>query len=168
MTVTLDNLAARYQNGAVHADWPVKPEGGTDWSTVESLLAAESGTGLPPQEPATTSSASDSSALSVGRRYRDAYLVARTTTAIGGAVKFIGIGLGLLVLLAAVVVGSQTDRTFESFVGGCLVGAVVAVPLFVLGVLVSAVGQSLKATLDTAVHSSPFLKREDMARVMSL
>jgi len=26
----------------------------------------------------------------------------------------------------------------------------------------------LKATLDTAVHSSPFLKREDMARVMSL
>lgn len=105
MTVTLDSLAARYQNGAVHADWPAKPEDGTDWTTVGALLAAESATGLPPQEPAATSPTSDSSARSASRRYQDAYLVARTTTAIGGAVKVIGIGLGLLVLLAAVVLG---------------------------------------------------------------
>ena len=94
--------------------------------------------------------------------------MARATTAIGVVVKSVGIGLGLLILLACVVVGSQTDRVVAGFMGGLVFGAIVAIPLYVLGVLVSAHGEVLKATLDTAVHGSPFLKREDMARVMSL
>jgi hypothetical protein len=52
--------------------------------------------------------------------------------------------------------------------GSFVLAVSVGVPLFVLGVLVSAVGQILAATLDTAVTSSPFLTKDQMAQVMSL
>ncbi len=42
------------------------------------------------------------------------------------------------------------------------------VPLCVLGVLVSAQGQILKAALDVAVQASPFLEKEEIARIISL
>ena len=45
---------------------------------------------------------------------------------------------------------------------------IVGVPLYVLGILVSAQGQILKATLDSAVTNSPFLTEDQMAEVMSL
>ncbi len=105
---------------------------------------------------------------SVMKRYSDAYLVARATTSIGVAVKTVGIGLGLLIVIAAVIFGSQATNTIQAFIGGFILGAVAAIPIYVLGVLVSAHGEVLKATLDSAVHSSPFLKKEDMAKVMSL
>lgn len=101
-------------------------------------------------------------------RYQHAYVVARRTITVGRIVKVIGIVLGLLIARVVVKLGSQSDRIAQSFLVGLLTGAVVAVPIYVLGVLVSAVGQILKATLDTAVHGSPFLKKEDMARVMCL
>lgn len=94
--------------------------------------------------------------------------MARATTGIGSVVKFVGIGLGVLFWLALVIYGGQTGQTGQGFLGGLMVGAVVAIPLYVLGVLVSALGEVLKATLDTAVHGSPFLQQEDMAKVMSL
>ena len=170
MTLTLDNLAARFENQAVRAEWSVKPEGGTEWSTVGALLGAQSA--LPPEAKQTTPPVSDSLGPSACRRYQDAYLVARTTVTIGAAVKVVGIVLGLLIVLAAVILGNilgnQLEKTLQSFVCGVLLGAVVGIPIYVLGVLVSAHGQVLKATLDTAVHGSPFLKQEDMARVMSL
>ena len=171
MTLTLENLEIRYDNGVIQADWPARSEDDTEWSTVGALVAtyspprASSSSGAVTQ---TTTPPSDSFTSSVGRRYQDAYLVARATTAIGVAVKSIGIGLGVLIVIAAAIFGSQADRAGMGFVGGLVFGAVVAIPLYVLGVLVSAHGQVLKATLDTAVHSSPFLKKEDMARVMSL
>jgi hypothetical protein len=166
MTHTLENLATRFENGVVRADWPAKPEDGTEWSTVGAILAVES----PATVEATPASSpvSNNLAPAACRRYQDAYLVASVTTTIGAMVKIFGIGLGLLVMLGAVIVGSQVDKTVQSFFGGALSGAVVAIPIYILGVLASALGQVLKATLDTAVHSSPFLKKEDMARVMSL
>jgi hypothetical protein len=39
---------------------------------------------------------------------------------------------------------------------------------YVLGILVSAQGQILKASLDNAVNGSPFLTNEHRAKVMSL
>jgi len=80
----------------------------------------------------------------------------------------VAIGLGVLIALAAVVLGSAGGKGAEAFFAGLLLGAVAAIPIYILGVLVSAQGEVLKATLDTAVHGSPFLKKEDMARVMSL
>ncbi len=101
-------------------------------------------------------------------RYRDAYLVARATTAIGGSVKFIGIALGFLMILGGIVMASNRDGDMKWGVAGVLAGLVVGIPLYVLGILVSAHGQVLKATLDTSVHTSPFLGDEQKAKVMSL
>ena len=118
-------------------------------------------------ESATQQAVQEPSCSSVESRYRDAYLVSSAVAAIGAAVKIIGVVLGLLILLAGVISGMQSSSVAVTF-GGVLLGAVVAIPIFVLGVLVSAQAQVLKATLDTAVHSSPFLTKENMARVMSL
>lgn len=104
----------------------------------------------------------------VRNRYRDAYLVARATAAIGAVVKAVGIGLGCLIAIVAVIMGSQTGGGPQFFFGGLLLGVIVGIPIYVLGVLVSAHAQVLKATLDTAVHSSPFLTKDEMARVTSL
>ena len=53
------------------------------------------------------------------------------------------------------------------FFSGLLLGIVVAIPIFILGVLVGAQAQVVMAALDTAVHTSPFLTNDDKERVMS-
>jgi len=53
---------------------------------------------------------------------------------------------------------------FISIVFGIFAGAL----FYIVGVLVSAQGQILKASLDGAVNSSPFLADEHRARIMSL
>jgi hypothetical protein len=109
------------------------------------------------------------------KRYKDAFLVARSIVSIGKIVRIAGIVIGGI---AAIVVcglmskpvapGAQADSVAARFALGVLVGIGVAVPLFVLGTLISAQGQILKATLDTAVNSSPFLKDEERAQIMPL
>jgi hypothetical protein len=138
--------------------------------TVTSLSESEesrpvSAAGKPKKEreEARRSSASVSHAT----RYRDAYLVAKATAAIGLVVKAVGVGLGVLIIVAVVIIGSQNDGSAQLFAGGLLLGVVVGIPIYVLGVLVSAHAQVLRATLDTAVHSSPFLTKEEMAQVMA-
>jgi hypothetical protein len=160
ISLTHEQMQMAYENATVESEWPAKEAGAGDWVTVGAVLQLPGPEGRPGTPGDVKAAAS--------RRYQDAYLVARTTTGIGALVKVIGIALGVLILLALVIVGSQTDKVLQSFGAGLLAGAVVAVPLYVLGVLVSAVGQNLKATLDTAVHGSPFLMKEDMARIMSL
>jgi hypothetical protein len=107
-----------------------------------------------------------STPTTVANRYRDAYIVAKVTAGIGATVKAIGVILGGLIVLGGIIASSQNGILY--FFAGLLLGVVVAVPIFVLGVLVAAQGQVLKATLDTAVHSSPFLTKEEMARVMGI
>jgi len=130
-----------------------------DWVRVSRLLSpgtTESGAGQP-ASPIT----------SVERRYRDAYLVASAVAAIGAAVKIAGIILGLLIIMGGFLTGLQSGSIVLGLFG-VLIGAVAAIIIFVLGVFVSAQAQILKATLDSAVHSSPFLTKDDMAKVMSL
>ncbi len=120
---------------------------------------------------------SDSVARSVMNRYRDAYLVARTTTAIGGTVKVIGIVLASLVVLVGIASALNDPFNMEAGIGALrlgiifgavLLGLIVGIPVYVLGILVSAHGQVLKATLDSAVHSTPFLADDQKLKVMSL
>ncbi len=111
---------------------------------------------------------SSSSSL-VTKRYSDAYLVARTITDIGVLVKRIALILGGGIVLIALVSLSQGSKESIIYaVMGIVLAFVVAIPLYVLGILVAAQGEILKATLDTAVTNSPFLKKEEMAKVMSL
>jgi Flp pilus assembly protein TadB len=93
-------------------------------------------------------------------------LVARTITGIGVLVKRIALILGGCILLVAMIELYQNRTPYALM--EILVAFAVAIPIYVLGILVAAQGEILKATLDTAVTNSPFLKTEEMATVMSL
>lgn len=122
------------------------------------------------ESPASSSrserSSSPAATSSVTKRYSDAYIVARTIAGIGDLVKRVALILGACIALVALIALTQGSTAYA--IVGLLVAVVVTVPIYVLGILVAAQGQILKATLDTAVTNSPFLKREEMAKVMSL
>ena len=108
-------------------------------------------------------------------RYRDAYLIARTITAFGTGVKVIAFVIGgaiaLIGLIAASHAGSLADsdrQAWQFFISGIVGGVIVGIPIYVLGILVAAQGQILKATLDTAVNTSPLLSKDEMRQIMSL
>jgi len=91
--------------------------------------------------------------------YTDAYRVASSLGFFGAAAK----GIGLLLLLAFVLAGfaaaselsgGNEDQQFLFVAAGAMSGGVVGLPFFLLGVLVSAHGQLLRATLDTASHTA--------------
>lgn len=102
------------------------------------------------------------------KRYKDAYLVARAVAAIGETMKYIGVVLGLIVVVVGYYIGTQLERGLLYSVGGAVAGIVIAIPLYLLGIVVSAQGQVLKSSLDVAVHTSPFLDLEQKAKAMSL
>ncbi len=128
--------------------------------------APENQPGSPVSSSRAERSSSPAATSSATKRYSDAYLVASTIAGIGDLVKRVALILGVCIILAAIVVASQGSIAFG--VGGFILAFIVTIPIYVLGILVAAQGQILKATLDSAVTSSPFLKREEMARVMSL
>ena len=83
--------------------------------------------------------------------------------------KRIALILGCAIFLVALLALTQGGNAGMLYaLAGTGVALVVAIPIYVLGILVAAQGEILKATLDTAVTNSPFLKSEEMARVMSL
>lgn len=103
---------------------------------------------------------------SLMRRYTDAYMVARTISGAGETIKVVGFAVAACIALAGCAAASQVGTSF-GFVA-FFFGAAVAVPFYVLGILVSAQGQMLKATLDTAVNSSPLLSQDEVRQIMSL
>ena len=109
-------------------------------------------------------------------RYKDAYLVARVTVGIGKTVKALGLLLGGVVFLAglgfAMTSGSRTEAalimSLGVFVSAFVLSAFIATVFYILGVLIAMQGEVLKATLDSAVNSSPFLTDEQRAVVQSV
>src|SRR5437867_11438385 len=101
-------------------------------------------------------------------RYWDAYVTARMTTTIGTVVKVIAIIVTAVIVLAGGLYGDQNNQVVQGLLGGLIMAIVFGTPLYVLGILVAALGQILKAALDSAVNSSPFLDNEDRATIMSL
>ncbi len=116
------------------------------------------------RERVTTSPSSTPSQTGLSARYTDAYLVARTLDGLGQAIKVVGIILAALIAFAGFAAASKLGGGlgFAAF----LLGVVTGVPLFVLGVLVSAQGQILKATIDTAVNSSPLLSHDEIRQLL--
>ena len=105
------------------------------------------------------------------KRYQDAYVVARVTNGFGRMIKAIGIIIGGLLAVGGFMIASNggpgdpmSVLGIVGVVGGVIVGAL----FYVIGVLVSAQGQILKASLDSAVNSSPFLTNQHKAKIMSL
>ncbi|MBZ5574591.1 MAG: hypothetical protein LAO09_22270 [Acidobacteriia bacterium] len=121
---------------------------------------------LPAQSPESTKASS---------RYTDAYREARAVVWIGQIIKTIGWILGTIVGSAAVAAYVEQPElrriapATEAVPLALAICAIIAVLVFwVWGVLVCSKGNHLKASLDCAVNSSPFLSNEQRAKVMSL
>ncbi len=98
-------------------------------------------------------------------RYSDAYTVARVTNGFGGIIKVVGIVLAVAILVATF---AAADKSPVIIGIGLFAAIVVGVLLFILGILISAIGQILKASLDSAVNTSPLLSNADRIKIMSL
>ena len=130
-----------------------------------TAATASFGSSTPVCTDCSTKSRAQGTSKGMLSRYTDAYRVARTVTGFGATVKAVAVIIGLLIGFTALLAGSQS---LLYTVGGAILGIIVAVPIFILGVLVSAQGQILKATLDTAVNSSQLLTKDEMQQIMSL
>jgi len=156
------------ENGKLDPTWLARPENSQDWRQIGTIIGVnpspmDQGLGKPTSGPSSAQPPVSSGSLT--RRYRDAYLTARSITAVGATVKVLAFVVGGLVALVGLAAGSQST---QFAIGGIILGVILAFPFYVLGVLVSAQGQILKATLDTAVNSSPLLTKDEMRQMMSL
>jgi hypothetical protein len=97
----------------------------------------------------------------VQARYIDAYRVAGTMNAFGQSAKIAG-------FIFAAVIFIYVTESMRSLGTAFIAGAVIGGIFFVIGIIVSAQGQMLKAVVDTAVNSSPFLDDNQRAATMSL
>jgi hypothetical protein len=108
--------------------------------------------------------------------------VAKTLDGFGTLAKIIGlIGGGIIALISFMSGMGMMNQASRApfggggagiiggviFVGGIGLGVLIAAVFFALGVVISALGQNLFATLDTAVHTSPFLTNEQKAEASS-
>lgn len=104
----------------------------------------------------------------VTRRYADAYIVARTIVGLGDTIKGVGILIGLVVAIGSLIAAMKGGMGMILGFMGIAIATTIATALYLLGTVASAQGQILKATLDTAVNSSEFLRAQDRAQIMSL
>lgn len=111
----------------------------------------------------------------VVRRYQDSYLVAKTANTFGNLAKIAGFTvagiiafIGLLLTFITVASFRDSGVGFVVFLIALTLGAVIGSIFYVFGILLSALGQNLMATLDTAVHGSPFMSDEQKAQAMNL
>ena len=101
-------------------------------------------------------------------RYSDAYLTARAINGLGGVIRTVGIVVGVVIGLPALGLAFKEGVGVLVGLMGIALAGCVATLFYLLGTLVAAQGQILKATLDTAVNTSAFLSPDDRAAIMSL
>jgi len=117
----------------------------------------------------------------VRRRYREGYIYARFLDGFGVFVIVIGVILGVVVGFIGITAGAAVEnQTRNSMFGGpsgggvvvgviiCALGVVFGGIFVILGMILRAGAQHLKASFDGAVNGSPFLTNMDRAQMMSL
>jgi hypothetical protein len=117
-------------------------------------------------------------AASVMNRYNNAYRKAKLICAIGMIVKIIGGLISLFFGIYGYLFGFilTSPRTLYSSHGespwpiiiGIITAGIVFLFFYIIGTLIAAVGELIKAQLDSAVNSSPFLNDNERAQTMSL
>lgn len=108
---------------------------------------------------------------SLSSRYIDAYRVASFVGGVGNFFKIVGIVLAAVIGIGTLVVVGQSrneQQQIAILIAGAAIAGFMGALLFLLGVLVASIGQIQKATLDSAVNSSPFLSNQHRIRIMSL
>lgn len=92
-------------------------------------------------------------------RYRDSYRTATVLDCMGLGIKLLGAVAGLIQMFMGIAASTEVHPL--GFPVGLVGGMLVAATFFVLGVIIRALGRILTATLDSAVHSSPFLDDDE-------
>ncbi len=112
---------------------------------------------------------------SVRKRYRDGYRHARFINGFGIVIKSIGYLMAGVGVIGGLFAGSQVSRYSSSgeaavlaFLAGAGYGLVGLALFWIAGVFIMSGAQKLKASLDGAVNSSPFITDLDRAEIMSL
>jgi len=114
---------------------------------------------------ATTNPTSSGFAASLSRRYSDAYTEAHTVVSVGKIIKGIAIFLSIAILLVGFAIAFGSSIQYA--IGGAILACIVGIPIYTLGILIAAQGQTALATLDTAVNSSRHLGDDDVAQILS-
>src|ERR1035437_10359292 len=107
------------------------------------------------------------SAAKVMSRYTDAYRVAGVIVGVGNLVKMLGIVAGVVVVLVGFGI-ADSMHTPGAIIASLPFGQVTWLLLWALGILGAAQGVRLKANIDEAVNTSPFLVDDQRAQIMSL
>lgn len=160
-----DNIPYCQRCGAPMDDPP--PIGSSTTTSNPAPLPAATYTN-PVKTEAKTEDIRNPHAKAAAKRYKDAYFVANSINGIGTLVKILGIIAGIILFLLQAATASYLFRNEAAIVMSFITSFISGLVIYVVGVLVSAQGQMLKASLDSAVHSSPFLSDEHKAQVMSL
>jgi hypothetical protein len=110
------------------------------------------------------------------RRYSDAYTEANTVVVIGKVIKGVSVLVFVLmiaVILAVQLAGQDSHRNSNEmlspgmFAGvGFILAIILSLPIYILGLLVSAQGQTALASLDTAVNSSRHLSDDEIKAII--
>ena len=100
-------------------------------------------------------------------RYRDAYRVGSALVGLGSSLKIIGLVLAAAILLASFNLRGGALGSGALY-AGAFFAAVLGALFWVSGVVVAAQGQILRAALDTAVATSPFLTHPERTDAMGL
>ena len=122
----------------------------------------------------------------LSQRYSDAYRVANALVGLGQFVKLGGFITGALIIVLMIVEGSGSTPPASLpgstpmpvlipslpsgalFFAALLTASVVMFVFWVMGVVVSAWGQMLMSTIDSAVNNSPFLSNDTKLQVMGI
>ena len=78
------------------------------------------------------------------------------------------IGAVVAVVIVLAGIASSDSLGSRALIAGLLLGGVVGFIFWIAGVLVTALGQFLRASVDTAVNTSPFLSDAEKTRMMGI
>lgn len=101
-------------------------------------------------------------------RYRRGYQVATAAVGFGQLLKGIGWTLGVLSIVGGVVIAQMLggDPAVVTLIYAFIIATAQVIVFIFFGVLVTALGEILRATLDTAVHTSPFLDDQQKSQAV--
>ena len=96
------------------------------------------------------------------QRYKDAYRSAYWLIRLGGVIKLAAIGLSVIIALSTLAMSTWPF----AIPAGFIIGSIICIPTFVMGVLTSGQGQTNLAMLDTAVNTSRHLTKDEVAALL--
>ena len=103
--------------------------------------------------------------IAIKSRYREAYRLAQVARRVAGWIRSGAEVLGVCVLVFAALVAMTTQGRYA--IGIAVLGATACVALAVAGLVLDLLAHLLRAQLDTAINTSPFISAEDMIDVLS-